>query len=425
MLRRPVTSLLLVFAVLYAAASVWHSGVPDSYWGWRYEWMMGSGVLLMAAMSAAVVLAARPVWLEQRLRGLDKLYGLHKRLGIAAAALLAIHWLVKLSPKLVLALGLAERRARHGGGRDALASLAKDMGEWAAWAVLALVALALLRMVPYRFWRKTHKLFAPFYLMGAFHTVVLAPGDMWLQPAGWLLAPLMAAGVGCAVYSMLGRIGRPRRFAGEVARATPLPGRQLEVICRMGRRWPGHAAGQFALVCFDEAEGAHPFTIASADQGDGELRFIIKSLGDYTATLADSLRPGQAVTVEGPYGCFDLRRGGQRQAWVAGGIGVTPFLAWLQSREPEEGYDIDFYYCVRSAGEAARLDEVRQACQRHGIRLHLIAGDTGAQLEASMLPQVEDVWFCGPQGLGAALRRGLAARGALAPRLHQEAFSMR
>ena len=48
-------------------------------------------------------------------------------------------------------------------------------------------------------------------------------------------------------------------------------------------------------LTFDAAEGQHPFTIASADQGDGRLTFQIKALGDYTRGLVPQLRAGQAV----------------------------------------------------------------------------------------------------------------------------------
>ena len=424
--RLPLLSLLLLASgALYAAASLWQNGLPANYWQWRHELVLLSGVQLMAVMSAAMLLATRPRWLEPLLGGLDRLYALHKRLGIAAGLLLAAHWLIKLSPKLMLALAWVTPRIKSGGGgKDPLVSLAKDVGEWAAWAVLAMVILALLRAVPYRFWRKLHQLFAPLYLAGAFHGLILMPAEMWAQPVGWLLAALMLIGSGCALYSLAGRIGKRQQYAGRVQSIEALPAGQLEVICQM-KAWPGHHAGQFALVNFAAHEGAHPFTIASADHGDGQLRFIIKALGDYTRRLPAELQIGQAVIVEGPYGRFQPR-GGARQAWVAGGIGVTPFLAWLQSQElADSQLDVDFYYCVRSRGEAARLEEVRQACHQHGVRLHLIKSEAGARLEAGMLPEVDEVWFCGPQGLGEALRRGLKQRGAQAPVFHHEAFAMR
>ena len=89
--RLPVLSLLLFASgALYAAASLWQNGLPANYWQWRHELVLLSGVQLMAVMSAAMLLATRPRWLEPLLGGLDRLYALHKRLGIAAGLLLTL-----------------------------------------------------------------------------------------------------------------------------------------------------------------------------------------------------------------------------------------------------------------------------------------------------------------------------------------------
>ena len=428
--KRPLTLMFVVTALLYCALSYFENGWPVDYWAWRKQLVILAGVQLMTVMSVSMLLAVRPRWLEQVLGGLDKLYALHKRLGITAGVLLGVHWLVELSPKLFVAMEWAAPRVKRArGAPDPLLSLAKDMGEWAAWVVLGLIILALLRAVPYGIWRKLHKLFGPLYLMGAFHGVMLFPASLWMTPLGWLLGALLSIGSACALWSLCGLIGKARRVRGTVSGVTPLPGQQLEVICHVSRTWPGHVPGQFALVSFDGREGAHPFTIASANRRYGrqaELRFIIKALGDYTSALANSLKVGDAVEVEGPYGRFDFRRGGRRQAWVAGGIGVTPFLAWLDARQRGlPGYEVDLYYCVRNVGQAAGVAELALACSRSDVRLHLIESDRGAQLDATLLPEVDDVWFCGPQGLGEALQRGLAARNSAAPAFHHEAFSMR
>jgi predicted ferric reductase len=424
--------------LLYGSLSYLENGWPADYWAWRKQLVTLAGIQLITVMSASMLLAVRPHWLEQALGGLDKLYALHKRFGIAAGLLLGTHWLIELSPKLVVAMEwVAPRMKRARGARDPLVSLAKDMGEWAAWVVLGLIILALLRAVPYGFWRKLHKLFGPLYLMGVFHGAMLFPRGLWLTPLGMLLGGLMAVGSACALWSLFGMIGKAHRVSGTISQITALPGQQLEVICRVGKDWPGHVAGQFALVSFDAGEGAHPFTIASANRRHGEdkgmpteLRFIIKALGDYTSRLVTSLKIGDAVEIEGPYGCFDFHRGGRRQAWVAGGIGVTPFLAWLEARQlraagAESAAEVDLYYCVRNVGQAAGLAELSLACARSKVRLHVIESDSGAQLDATQLPEVDDVWFCGPPGLGEALQRGLAARGGVMPAFHHEAFSMR
>ncbi|MFC7420431.1 ferric reductase-like transmembrane domain-containing protein [Iodobacter arcticus] len=423
---KPLSLLLLISTLLYCLCSYFQNGIPASYWDWRHELVLLSGVQLMTVMSAAMLLATRPAWLEKTLSGLDKMYGLHKQLGVAAGILLATHWLIKLSPKLVMAMEwVAPRIKRSGSIKDPLVSFAKDVGEWAAWAVLAMIILALLRAVPYRFWRKVHQLFAPLFLMGAFHGLILMPGRMWQTPLGALMAVLLISGSICAIYSLLGKIGKSRQVNGHISRITPLPANQLEVICQMNSNWPGHQAGQFALVSFNQSEGAHPYTIASAPRKNGELRFIIKALGDYTRTLAQDLKVGGKVTIEGPYGCFDGEANSPRQAWIAGGIGVTPFLAWLESPD-FKGQQIDFYYCVKSAKDAARLTEIQTACQAKLLRLHLIESDAGQRLNIAAIKAetLDDIWYCGPQSLGKAISQHLAKM-SKPPRFHHEAFAMR
>ena len=118
------------------------------------------------------------------------------------------------------------------------------------------------------------------------------------------------------------------------------------------------------------------FTIASADHGDGVVSFHIKALGDYTGRLAERLRPGEAVRVEGPYGRFDLERRNRRarQIWIAGGIGVTPFLAWLESlqADPANAPEADLHYCTRDQATDAFVPRLEALCAAlPGVRLHI------------------------------------------------------
>ncbi len=170
----------------------------------------------------------------------------------------------------------------------------------------------------------------------------------------------------------IGGIGRARTATGEiVAIEHPAPD-VTTVRCRLDRGWRGHRPGQFAFVTFDDKEGAHPFTIASADHGDRVISFQIKALGDYTRSLATRLQPGQTVRVEGPYGRFDIARCNPRarQIWIAGGIGVTPFLAWLESLQanPDSAPAADLHYCTRDQATDAfvpRLESLVRQSARH------------------------------------------------------------
>ena len=107
----------------------------------------------------------------------------------------------------------------------------------------------------------------------------------------------------------------------------------LEVTCRLQGDW-SHRAGQYAFLTCDRLEGAHPFTIASADRGCGEVRFSIKALATTPGACRTTWRSAPGSRWEGPYGCFDFRRGRPGGRSGRRRIGVTPFIAWLERCRP-------------------------------------------------------------------------------------------
>ena len=424
----PVSMVMLLSTVGFLLCHVPFVGRPDGFYAWRHELTLFSGIQLIVLMSLGMLLGMRPLWLERLLGGLDKMYRLHRRLGIACAVMLSIHWSLHLLPGWLLGLGWIST-VQHHAPRQGFPwhALAGQAGLWAAWAVLVLVTLSLLRRLPYRPWRKLHKLFPVVYLALVFHTLILLPQALWLTPLGGVLALLMLAACWSALVSLRRQVGSLQRYSGTITHLQPLPGAMLEVRCQVPD-WKGHVPGQFALVSFHAEEGAHPYTIACAWQGKGVLRFVIKALGDYTTHLPQQLKIGDSLHLEGPYGGFTGALDGQPlagpQVWVAAGVGVTPFLAWLQSMWQPLSVPVDLFYCVRQTGEAAGLAEMQGYCQSLGIRLHVLESSQGQRLEAAALPQASDVWFCGPQGLGVKLQQQLAAR-SNPPRFHHEAFSLR
>lgn len=190
--------------------------------------------------------------------------------------------------------------------------------------------LALVKRFPFHLFVRTHKWIALAYLALVFHSVVLAKFSYWGQPIGWLLAAPMGAGSWAALISLAGRIGAGRKVAGRIGSLQHFP--ELDVLesrITLEPGWPGHAGGQFAFVTSDRREGAHPYTIASAWRHP-QITFITNALGDDTKRLRDTLKPGMAVSAEGPYGCFDFEDGRPRQIWIGAGIGITPFVARMK-----------------------------------------------------------------------------------------------
>ncbi len=140
------------------------------------------------------------------------------------------------------------------------------------------------------------------------------------------------------------------------------------------------------------------------------------------------------MDIEGPYGRFDGRGSRARQqVWVAGGVGVTPFIALLEARQPGLAtadarlQPVQMHYCTRDAARDALLGRLQTLCAQAepAVTLTVHDGARGQRLTPRTLEALGgplDIWFCGPQGLGDAL----GAHASTAPwRLFRESFAMR
>lgn len=429
-----------ILSVTWAWDAVYmHPMVGDWPWLLRQHGLYLTGLWSIGLMSLAMMLAIRPTWLEGALGGMDKIYHLHKWGGILAILFGAAHWLIEMAgDPLKDMFGKAGRPAKEATMffLQPWRSEAKDLGELAIYILLVLLVLALWRRFPYRPWRLLHKAMPLLYLLLVFHTVALMPLTYWQGPTGLLQVALLSGGTLAAVISLAQRIGHHRRHDGRIV-SVAQRGDVLEVVCDPGPGWKTHRPGQFAFVTFDRLEGAHPFTIASAPKAESRLiTFQIKMLGDYTRKLGHRLHPGQAVIIEGPYGRLDWRRGRKHatQVWVAGGIGVTPFLAWLESlRQTPPAMPITMHYCMRDATSDPFVERIRQLCADLGnVTLHEHDASRSELLDADKLLAGTatrngklDVWFCGPLDFARSLEVGL--RNVMGRRLHmhREAFNMR
>ncbi|MDD2699831.1 MAG: ferric reductase-like transmembrane domain-containing protein [Sideroxydans sp.] len=444
-MKRITVSLL---AVLLLLTGLWLAAdtlapAPFTYFSFRAVFMQYSGVIGIGVMSVAMLLALRPKWLEPHLDGLDKIYRLHKWLGITALVVAIIHWWWAQGSKWMVGWGWLERPVRKPVSGETLGviegwlrgqrGVAESVGEWAFYAVVVLIVLALVKRFPYHWFVKTHKWIAAVYLALAYHSAVLTKVEYWTQPVGWLLAVLLLGGSVAALQTLTGRIGAGRKVSGTIDGLTDYPAlRVLETAVVLEDGWRGHAAGQFAFVTSDRSEGAHPYTIASAwHPADRRLVFITKALGDHTSRLRERLKIGMPVTVEGPYGCFDFEDAQPHQIWVGAGIGITPFIARLKQRAAtQDAKTVDLFHPTAEFDQAA-IDRLTADVEAAGVRLHLLVDNKDGRLNGERIRAAvpewrsASIWFCGPPGFGQTLRKDFLAHGLPPEHFHQELFQMR
>jgi predicted ferric reductase len=437
---------LLTVLWLIAAPSVFQT---TSFFALRDTMIQYSGIIAIGAMSVAMILALRPRWPERWFGGLDKMYRLHKWLGIAALAVSVVHWLWSQGPKWAVGWGWLERPVH--GERPAIANPieavlmslrdpAEGLGEWAFYAAALLIALALIKYFPYRFFYKTHRLLAVTYLVLVFHAVVLTEFSYWTSLIGVVMSLLLASGTYAAIVVLLRRVGADRQVQGKIVSLQYYPGvRVLETRVEVPHGWPGHKPGQFAFKTSDSFEGAHPYTIASGwNDKDRRITFVIKELGDHTSRLREKLHVGQDLKIEGPYGCFDFDNGQPRQVWIGGGIGITPFIAGMKyialerhAKPDQPSPAIDLLHTTADYDETA-IAKLKADAEAAHIRLHVLvdARDgrlTGERIRAEVPEwRAASIWFCGPARFGEALRKDFAEQGLpVEGRFHQELCAMR
>ncbi len=433
---------LVIITVLWMLAD---SFTPDplTYFSFRFVFVQYTGIIATAVMSLSLLLAVRPGWLEPHLDGLDKIYRLHKWLGISALFFSLLHWWWSSGTKWLVGLGLLERPQRTRGAQETLSwfltfinsqrGFSEAVGEWAFYLMLILIVLALVKLFPYHWFKKTHKWLALIYLPIVYHSVILTKVDYWAQPIGWLSALLMIVGTWSAILILLGRVGKRKIVSGEIISVNQYVNLGiLETRILVDSGWPGHSAGQFAFVTFDKREGAHPFTIASAwNPVDKAIMIISKELGDYTNRLRNEVKIGDRVALEGPYGCFDFSDEQPRQVWVGAGIGITPFIARLkQLAIAGDKRPIDLFHSSKEY-EVTALERLKSLAEAAGVKLHIMIDDRDGFLNAEIIRskvpdwKTSSFWFCGPPKFGQKLRADFVGQGMSSKHFHQELFHFR
>ncbi|UMB54605.1 ferric reductase-like transmembrane domain-containing protein [Lutibacter sp. A64] len=402
-----------------------------------------TGIIAFSAMTFSMVLATRPIWIDKHLNGLDKSYRLHKWLGIVAFSFSIMHWLVSKLPEWwsyldQLIILDAISGATEGSDPSAfetflesLESPALLVGEYFFYLTVLFLTMALLKKIPYRFFAKTHIAMAVIYLVLVFHAFALMYIDYWTEPIGVTMVIMMIAGTVSSFIVLFGQVGKKQKSKASIIAINTYPDMNMLELIVKSDTWKGHNEGQFAFLKFEKNEPHHPFTISSAwNKKTKNISFTIKALGDYTNNLANKLKIGDSIVLEGAYGNFTFNDKKESQIWIAGGVGITPFLARMKRLAQENNKQkIDFFY------SAIKLDanfkkKLVQLSVEANINLHLFETSKSVLISGSHIQNtVSDwesasIWFCGPSKMGKSIKKDLKGNGHHS-KFHQELFKMR
>jgi len=410
-----IIAILALFALL-------HLGIVDERNSPRVLGATFIGGIAFLLMATSIFLATRPAFLEDAFGGLDRMYVVHKTCGTIAGVLVLLHFFA--APK--------ELPKRVPDDTSVLFPSA-PIGMLALILLVILLGITLNRKIAYHRWRLPHKAMGIVFILVFIHFMT-APIFFFERfgPAGLLLIVAGIIGVLSYGYSMFG-MNKATATKYVVETVNQLE-RATEVVLAPKDKGMDFRAGQFAFV---EVNGAglnepHPFTISSAP-GEDKLRFTMKVLGDWTRKVREEIKPGMDVDVRGPYGRFDPSKSGDKQVWIAGGIGITPFLSNARSFDAGDTREIYLVYGVREKAEALYLDELEAIfAEQPNMKLILLESNEGDFCRVEKIKEKLgvrmadfDYFLCGPRVMTSTIIKDLKAEGVSAGKVHTEAFEFR
>ena len=301
--------------------------------------------------------------------GLDRVYQVHKWLGIWALVMASIHLAFKAglpawSASAILPLP------------PGVARLVRQLG---FLGLMLIVLLALNRKIPYSTWRWWHRLSGPSFLIVIAHWLSIKSPILLDSPAGWWLAGMALAGTAGAAWKLLLYPWLSPHAEYRIVTIVPGPEAARIELLPTGRSI-AFQPGQFGFLSV-QAEGLrepHPFTLAGAAAADGRVVFMIRALGDYTGRMLAQVRTGMHAAIYAPFGRFERRVNSFREIWIAGGVGISPFLAWLDDPDAPGLENVTLFYFHTPGRGFPRPADLAIIANARGVELICMTAGAGS-----------------------------------------------
>jgi predicted ferric reductase len=416
-----IIALVILNIVVWLVFPPVYDGDPNFLRQYAGEIIGSNNIILMAC---SLFLSTRPKWAEKYFGGLDKMYMTHRHTGTAAFLLIFAH---------VLTVPITTTGWRLG---NYLAVIAFT-------GIVSTVLITLAPRIPflnrltggdYEDWKKLKRWIGIFFILGFFHSLTVDALDARIAIT-WTMIFFIIGTVSYLYTEVFGGIFK--KFLPYKVEAVRHPNNSSTEVTLRARKEPikKQRAGQFLFVRFPNEKDlneSHPFTISSAPAED-VLRLTIKASGNFTRDLFAKLREGTDAVIEGAYGMFDYKTGGQKQIWLAGGIGLTPFLSFIRDMNGSLAHDVDFYYTVRHPEEALFVDEIRAAAERNPrLNPHIRFSATEGSLTIDHILQnihgnlrEYHVYLCGPLPMIQAFEKKFLELHLPQDQIHYEEFNFR
>lgn len=389
---------------------------------------VGVGVLAVQLVTTGRFRQIAPVF------GADVVLQFHKQAGLVAYALVLAHPVVLLisDPDYIDYLDPRVNLLRALGLSVAIASL----------TLLIVTSLWRPQMgLRYEWWRALHGVLALVVVfVGMVHGLQVGRhiGSWWEQGV-WV--GVLCGAMYLVVHSRLVRPWVMARAPYEVVDVHHELGDVVTLtVDPVGHDGLTFQPGQFGWLTLGDTPFSlqqHPFSFSSSAL-DRRVSFTAKAIGDFTSSWSD-VEVGTRAFVEGPYGGFVLDDESPGAVFVAGGIGVTPFMSMLKTmRDRGDRRPVTLVYATASLERATFAGELAELLPVLNLEVHHVLEDppegwTGASgfIDRELLDRIlpadrteRDHFICGPEPLMDVTESSLRSLGVSWRRIFTERFQI-
>lgn len=381
------------------------------------------GTVLLAV---DLVLIARVGWIESAFGGMDRVLRFHHYLGVIAFSLVALH------PSF-----LAMRYATFSWSNAAELWIPQFdektllLGQVAFYVMIPMLLVTLFLRVRHQVFVKVQQVLGVSFLLAAIHALFVGGDTRNFLPLRFYMFAVVVLGL-CAIgFRLVSQRLPSNRLVYEVVAISPVKGQISDIVLKPIGRSMHFVPGQFIFLKFtnlDIENEFHPFSIASSPL-DSNLRIVVKDLGNFSHDIA-SVSIGARAQIRGPFGRFSnqfLKH--PNQVWIAGGIGIAPFLS-MASAVDKNSAGIDLFYCFVSDDDASFLSEFEAiAVTNPRFRVHAVCEHRDGFVTTDLIERTigsllqRDFLMCGPRAMTHSLRAELVAKYVRKSNIYFEEFT--
>jgi predicted ferric reductase len=196
-----------------------------------------------------------------------------------------------------------------------------------------MISSLLYKRISYKTWQWLHFLTYALFFLAAYHFLNVGSHaeDSVIKFISYLLIILVAIGM---IYRTSYKI-RQRKNKFVVKEITSETHDTFTLVVEPNRRID-FRPGQFFFLRIEgkNLNARHPFSVSNSPS-EKYLRFTIKDTGRFTKE-AKNLKQGDELKIEGPFGKFILSNADKELVFIAGGVGITPFMSMIADNLQKE-----------------------------------------------------------------------------------------